>query len=222
MHQPHRGVHGLLGDAVHPRAELHAADLRVRPASSYPYRSHILTQRCPYSIFNIPKDGQSIVGFAPRAASTKSRDIGAIVGGTVGGVAGVVALGLLAFFLIRRRQDNTFFARAAELEEEHKVASTVEPYTLGADPTPHTPSFPGFLPGSPPAGAHHPLLGAAGVHDGPAPPTYEEASESGLASPRGYPRDSKMSYRRDTMMSTSAGSPPGSPSRTGFSGSSNV
>ncbi|KAL1940661.1 hypothetical protein VTO73DRAFT_8096 [Trametes versicolor] len=176
-----------------------------------------------YIIFNIPKDGQSIVGFAPRAASTKSRDIGAIVGGTVGGVAGVVALGLLAFFLIRRRQDNTFFARAAELEEEHKVASTVEPYTLGAEP--HTPSFPGYLPGSPPAGAHHPLLDAAGVHDahsGAAPPTYEEASESGLASPRGYPRDSKMTYRRDTMMSTSVGSPPGSPSRTGFSGSSNV
>lgn len=225
MHQPHRGFHGLFGDAIHPRAELHAADLHVCPAhSSYPTPSAPHTHiPLPHSIFNIPKDGQSIVGFAPRAASTKSRDIGAIVGGTVGGVAGVVALGLLAFFLIRRRQDNTFFARAAELEEEHKVASTVEPYTLGAEP--HTPSFPGYLPGSPPAGAHHPLLDAAGVHDahsGAAPPTYEEASESGLASPRGYPRDSKMTYRRDTMMSTSVGSPPGSPSRTGFSGSSNV
>ncbi|KAI0641149.1 acid protease [Trametes meyenii] len=170
-----------------------------------------------YVIFNIPKDGTAIVGFAPRSvSSSQSRDIGAIVGGTVGGVAGVVALGLLAFFLIRRRQDNTFFKRAAEIEEEHKVASTVEPYTFGQNLVAHHDPLQ-----SPPAHPHAPLLG---LHDagpsGVAPPSYEEASESGLSSPRTFPRDSKMTYRRDTLMSV--GSPPESPNHTNFSGSSAV
>ncbi|KAH9855826.1 acid protease [Lenzites betulinus] len=169
-----------------------------------------------YVIFNIPQTGQAIVGFAPRSASsTKSRDIGAIVGGTVGGVAGVVAIGLLAFFCIRRRQDNTFFKRAAELEEEHKVASTVEPYTLGSHPglDPHTPGFPA----SPPASAHSPLLGMHDPHgSGIAPPSYEEASETGLSSPVGYMRDSKIKHRMDTL----SGSPPTSPQQTAFSASS--
>ncbi|KAI0369932.1 acid protease [Pilatotrama ljubarskyi] len=178
-----------------------------------------------YVIFNIPKDGTAIVGFAPRTvSSTRSRDIGAIVGGTVGGVAGVVALGLLAFYLIRRRQDNSFFKRAAEIEEEHKVASTVEPYTFGqnmvahhqVDPfSPHTPGF-----GSPPATAHAPLLGMHDPAHGVAPPSYEEASESGVASGSRFPRDSKAGYRRDTVMTgmTGGGSPPVSPNETSFSG----
>ncbi|KAH9891257.1 acid protease [Cubamyces lactineus] len=168
-----------------------------------------------YLIFNIPKSGISSVGFAPRTvSSTTSRDIGAIVGGTVGGVAGVVALGLLAFYLIRRRQDNTFFKRAAEIEEEHKVASTVEPYTFGQNMVAHDPrGFDSSGLASPPASAHDPLLG---MHDaGPVhlpPPTYEEASEAGGSSaPRGYPRDSKMTY--------TTASPPVSPNQTAFSGS---
>ncbi|KAI8983226.1 acid protease [Trametes punicea] len=184
-----------------------------------------------YVIFNIPKSGISSVGFAPRSvSSTTSRDIGAIVGGTVGGVAGVVAIGLLAFYLIRRRQDKTFFKRAAEIEEEHKVANTVEPYTFGQNViVPHDPNAL-YSPAefaSPPASAHAPLLG---MHDaGPSnvpPPTYEEASESGLPSPRGYPRDSKMTYtteRPETIMSGSgSGSPPVSPNRTAFTGSDAV
>ncbi|KAI0771027.1 acid protease [Trametes elegans] len=187
-----------------------------------------------YIIFNIPKDGTSIVGFAPRtASSTRSRDIGAIVGGTVGGVAGVVALGLLAFWLIRRRQDDSFFRRAAEIEEEHKVASTVEPYTFGNNMVAHpTGQFDGLASplGSPPASAHAPLLGAAAHHDaagGMAPPSYEEASEGGQASPRTatFPRDSKMASladRRQTLMSSAAGTPPESPNHTTFSGSSNA
>ena len=55
---------------------------------------------------------------ARRDARSRSRDIGAIVGGTVGGVAGVIAIGLIAFYFIRKRQDNSFFKREAELEEE--------------------------------------------------------------------------------------------------------
>ena len=146
---------------------------------------------CIYRIFNIPKDGSASIAFAPRtASSSKSRDIGAIVGGTVGGVAGVVALGLLAFFLIRRRQDNSFFRRAAELEEEHKVASTVEPFTLGGGGGlgGHHPSFSaagygvggGYGAGSPPTSPHAgvPLLDRDAGPLPQLPQSYEEASEA--------------------------------------------
>ncbi|EJF58803.1 acid protease [Dichomitus squalens LYAD-421 SS1] len=168
-----------------------------------------------YVIFNIPKDGSASIAFAPRAASSKSRDIGAIVGGTVGGVAGVVALGLLAFYIIRRRQDNTFFRRAAELEEEHKVASTVEPYTFGGDSGAsalgHHPSLSASAYGSPPVSPHAgvPLLDRDAGPLPQLPPSYEEASEAGGSSsvvspgPRagGFPSE-KGVYRRDTVMTT--------------------
>ena len=101
------------------------------------------------------------------------------------GVAGVVALGLLAFFLIRRRQDNSFFRRAAELEEEHKVASTVEPFTLGGGGgLGHHPSFSaaggygvggGYGAGSPPTSPHAgvPLLDRDAGPLPQLPPSYE-------------------------------------------------
>ena len=173
-------------------------------------------------MFNIPQNGNPTLIFAPRTvSSTRSRDVGAIVGGVVGGVAGVIALGLLGFYCIRRRQDNTFFARAVALEEEHKVASTVEPYTYGA------------APGSPPVSPHpHDplLLQAHDAHPHIAPPTYEEASEVGTSSPtagaaaagaaaggaRAYPRE-KQGYRRDTAFSGYSDAP----SSPGFAGPSN-
>ena len=185
-------------------------------------------------IFNIPKDGSASIAFAPRtASSSKSRDIGAIVGGTVGGVAGVVALGLLAFFLIRRRQDNSFFRRAAELEEEHKVASTVEPFTLGGGGGlgGHQPSFSaaGYGAGSPPTSPHAgvPLLDRDAGPLPQLPPSYEEASEAGgsasvvsssaPAPARAYPSE-KGGYRRDTVMTmatttSGVGSAPVTPNR---------
>ncbi|RPD59406.1 acid protease [Lentinus tigrinus ALCF2SS1-6] len=174
-----------------------------------------------YVIFNIPKDGDAALAFAPRSvSSTKSRDIGAIVGGTVGGVAGVVGLGLLAFYFIRRRQDNSFFKRAAELEEEHKVASTVQPYTFGApspDVRPVSYAVSGYT--TPPVSPNVPLLNQ---DPGQLPPSYEEASESGVSSPtRTYPRE-KAGYRQDTMMTTN-GTPsaPVSPNnQTSFAGPS--
>ncbi|OBZ79275.1 hypothetical protein A0H81_00178 [Grifola frondosa] len=173
-----------------------------------------------YLVFNIPRDGTDQIGFAPRTQS-KSRDIGAIVGGTVGGVAGVVALGLLAFYLIRRRQDNSFFKRAAYFEEEAKVARTVEPYVVGqGPPTPAQASHLAF--GSPPMSPSAPLLGQLDTGAAVAPPSYEEASESGARSPT-LPRDSKSGYlRRQTLMST-AGSPSATPNDTSeFSGSSAI
>ena len=131
----------------------------------------------------------------------------------------MIALGLLGFYLIRRRQDNSFFARAAALEEEHKVASTVEPYTLGSGPTPAQPSPPAHAYGfgayvTPPVSPHMPLLEHDAAH-GAAPPTYEEASEVGGSSSSGaaaaaalagagrnYPPEKEgYGMRRDTAFS---------------------
>ncbi|RDX51497.1 acid protease [Lentinus brumalis] len=174
-----------------------------------------------YVIFNIPKDGNAALAFAPRSvSSTKSRDIGAIVGGTVGGVAGVIGLGLLAFYFIRRRQDHSFFKRAVELEEEHKVASTVEPYTFGAaasDNRPMSYAVSGYT--TPPVSPNVPLLNQDAGHL--PPPSYEEASETGGSSARTYPRE-KTGYRQDTMMTVN-GTPsaPVSPNnQTSFAGPS--
>ncbi|KAI0757576.1 aspartic peptidase domain-containing protein [Daedaleopsis nitida] len=201
-----------------------------------------------YVIFNIPKDGNAALAFAPRAASSKARDIGAIVGGTVGGVAGVVALGLLVFYFIRRRQDNSFFQRAAALDQEHKVAGTVEPYTFGHVPEPVSPtpthaqyaqyagsaSASGY--GSPPISPHVPLLAQDAELAHQLPPSYEEASESGPPSssrehaagarpgPGQYPRE-KQGYRQEMLRTANEGtsSAPTTPNnQTSFSGSSAV
>ena len=174
------------------------------------------------------------MAFAPRAvSSSKSRDIGAIVGGVVGGVAGVVALGLLGFYCIRRTQDNSFFKRAAALEEENKVASTVEPFTLGSShghqpSLPGTPYSPGFA-GTPGFGTEVPMLDRDAGPLPHLPPSYEEASENGSSSvspgpvPRraasGYPFE-KGGYRRDTVMTTLSSLPPSPNNQSAFGGSS--
>ena len=178
------------------------------------------------------------MAFAPRVvSSSKSRDVGAIVGGVVGGVAGVIGLGLLGFYCIRRSQDKSFFKRAAALEEEHKVASAVEPFTLGSSSghghhpsLPGTPYSPGFAVsplGSPQAGA---LLFDRDAGPLPhLPPSYEEASENGSSSvgagpvPRhaasGYPFE-KGGYRRDTAVTTMSSLPPSPNNQSTFGGSS--
>ncbi|OBZ80099.1 hypothetical protein A0H81_00186 [Grifola frondosa] len=163
-------------------------------ASQYLLGARFMSQI--YMIFNVPRDGASQIGFAPLAQS-KSKDIGAIVGGTVGGVAGVLGLGLLAFYLIRRRQDNVFFRRAAVFEEEAKVASTVVPYVEQAPPTPAQVSQ--F--GTPPVTPSTSLF--AQSEPGPIipPPSYQEASESG-ASPPVSPRDAKTRHLHQSSVSS--------------------
>ncbi|KAM5542196.1 hypothetical protein V8D89_004069 [Ganoderma adspersum] len=167
-----------------------------------------------YIIFNIPQDGNPSVAFAPRiVSSSSSRNVGAIVGGVVGGVAGVVALGLLGFYLIRRKQDKSFFKRAAALDEEHKTASTVEPFTIngnGGLPSAsasggHRPTLPGepygstaSALGSPGYNARQPLLDTDAGPLPHLPPSYEEASEHGAGA----------------SSSAAAASPPGAPGRT--------
>ena len=173
-------------------------------------------------MFNIPQNGNPTRIFAPRTvSSTRSRDVGAIVGGVVGGVAGVIALGLLGFYLIRRRQDSSLISHITALDEEHKNASNIAPYTFGVPGAPSSvaPSsaFGAFA--SPPISPHAPLLEHDAVH-GAAPPTYEEASEAGgsaaPSSPRAFPPE-KAGYARraDTMFSD--GQP--SPDRSMFSAS---
>ena len=155
------------------------------------------------------------MAFAPRVvSSSSSRNVGAIVGGVVGGVAGVVALGLLGFYLIRRKQDKSFFKRAAALDEEHKTASTVEPFTINGGPPSastsggmgHRPTLPGEpygstagALGSPGYNARQPLLDTDAGPLPHLPPSYEEASEHGAGA---------------STSSAAATSPPGAMGRT--------
>ncbi|TFY52508.1 hypothetical protein EVJ58_g9977 [Rhodofomes roseus] len=87
-----------------------------------------------YLVFNIGRNGTDAVGFAPKIAAKKSSNVGAIVGGTVGGVVGVLLTGIAVFFYIRSRQDRAMLQDTVAMVEEHKVANTIQPYTLGAAP----------------------------------------------------------------------------------------
>ena len=54
------------------------------------------------------------------------------MGGTVGGVAGLLLAGLAVFFYARSRRDRAHLKDTVAEFEEHKVASTIQPFTLGA------------------------------------------------------------------------------------------
>ena len=172
--------------------------------------------------------GAADTGAANSSSNHSSSNTGAIVGGVVGGVAGVIALGLLGFYLIRRRQDSSLISHITALDEEHKNASNIAPYTFGVPGAPSSvaPSsaFGAFA--SPPISPHAPLLEHDAVH-GAAPPTYEEASEAGGSATSPGPRASgfpseKGGYRRDTTMTMSGyDSAPVSPNnQSTFGGSS--
>ena len=153
-----------------------------------------------HSVFNIGRNGTDAVGFAPKTALKKSTNVGAIVGGTVGGVAGLLLAGLAAFFYVRSRRDRAHLKDTVAEFEEHKVASTIQPFTLGARRD------------SP--GVHARLL----PEDDVAPPTYE-ASEAGAASTvasGGPVRVSKSEYAQPPAASATAVLP----EEEGVSGSS--
>ena len=88
------------------------------------------------------------------------------MGGTVGGVAGLLLAGLAVFFYARSRRDRAHLKDTVAEFEEHKVASTIQPFTLGAGAGAHGDS----------PGVHARLL----PEDDVAPPAYE-ASELGAA-----------------------------------------
>ncbi|KAH9938982.1 acid protease [Epithele typhae] len=121
------------------------------------------------------------------------------------------------FYLIRRNRDNSLVARQAEIIEEHKNATTVEPYTYGTS-SPYGAQSQYVV--SPPTtpNPHAPLLD--GDH---LPPSYEEASEVGSSSAAAtsparqtFPRE-KGGYRRDTTMTSIT--EPITPNRLQFSAS---
>ncbi|KZT68462.1 acid protease [Daedalea quercina L-15889] len=118
-----------------------------------------------YLIFNVGRNGTDAVGFAPKVASRKGTKVGAIVGGTIGGVVGVLLVGIAAFFYLRSRQDRAILKDTVAVIEEHKVANTIQPFTLGA-------AAPRM--GSP--GVDVPLMTH---HEDDVPPPAYEASEVG-------------------------------------------
>ena len=108
-------------------------------------------------------NGTDAAGFAPKIEVKKSTNVGVIVGGTVGGVAGLLFAGLAAFFCVRSRCDRVHFEATVAEFKEHKVTSTIQPFMLGMRRD--SPSvYACLLP-----------------EDNVAPPTYE-ASEAGAAS----------------------------------------
>ncbi|KAI0782588.1 aspartic peptidase domain-containing protein [Abortiporus biennis] len=92
-----------------------------------------------YMIFCIPPDGPNQLGFASRASQSnhKSSNIGAIVGGTIGGVA-VILLAVLGFgyLYIRRKQQKSQAIHRSTLSEEEEKEGQIAPFTLYA---PHSP-----------------------------------------------------------------------------------
>ncbi|GJE94186.1 acid protease [Phanerochaete sordida] len=125
-----------------------------------------------YLIFNIPRDGPPTLGFSPRTSPGKSTNVGAIVGGTVGGVAFVIILGLVAFWYLRRRADRRMGPFEIEDADKPVQQAGVEPYMVGAP----TPAQPSIAPTTPlPT---QPLLLGEESHGPLPPPSYEEASSS--------------------------------------------
>lgn len=158
-----------------------------------------------YLVFNVGRNGTDAVGFAPKTAAKKSTNVGAIAGGTVGGGVGVLLIGIAAFFYIRSRQDRAILKDTVAMVEEHKVANTIQPYTLGASPQ-----------GSPDVDA--PLLhgGAVAHEDDVAPPSYEASEAGGSAVVSGAPvRTSKSEYVRPVSTQTigAGDGPSGQPPR---------
>ncbi|TCD60281.1 hypothetical protein EIP91_010433 [Steccherinum ochraceum] len=85
-----------------------------------------------YLIFNVPRDGSSSIGFANRATQGKSHT-GAIVGGTVGGVLGLIIIGLVAWYFFWFRPHSSHSRTVSGSFDEDKTTGTtgnVEPYPV--------------------------------------------------------------------------------------------
>lgn len=93
----------------------------------------------PHSIFNIPRDGPNTMGFAPRTLVVKKTShVGAIVGGTIGGVAFLVFVGFAVFFFFYRHRQRAYRVTAAQYdaqEIEKPTDGTVNPFPLSAATT---------------------------------------------------------------------------------------
>ncbi|KAI0932879.1 hypothetical protein AcW1_000129 [Taiwanofungus camphoratus] len=161
-----------------------------------------------YVVFNITRDGTDSIGFAPRAVAKKSTHVGAIVGGAVGGVAGLLLIPIAVFFYLRSKQDRALLRQAAEMVEEHKAARAIEPYIIGS--IEQTPQGSQFASPSQSPDFNSPLLPRTHVehHDEVAPPSYESSQTVGPEPPTPAVRE-KGQYVRPTMpdAASSSGSP---------------
>lgn len=194
--QCHRRLHRPRSNAVPRRRTIHQYHLFVSSRAS-PYTPLSQIAGLCFRIFNIPRDGPPTLGFSPRAFPSKSStNVGAIVGGTVGGVAFVIICGLAAFWFLRRRADRRLGPFEIEDADKPVQHEGVEPYMVGA-PTPAQPS----LAPSMPMPTQPLLLGEESAGPLP-PPSYEEASSSAGSpiSPRPLPiRDLKTRVRVPSM-----------------------
>ncbi|KAF7793596.1 hypothetical protein EIP86_004710 [Pleurotus ostreatoroseus] len=121
-------------------------------ASDTTYLLGSLFLHTAYTIFTVSKDGTQTIGFAPRVASPGSitanadgssvhNSIGPVVGGVLGGFV-LIALSLLAFYLIHRRSSRPFIITLAPTLKrtshksrgfdvpDFKLPEMIEPFTL--------------------------------------------------------------------------------------------
>lgn len=100
-----------------------------------------LSSTCVPSIFTIGKNGQQTVGFAPvvtTSDNSSKSNVGAIVGGVIGGVALLlIAVGLGIFFWKRYHTSSSLRATQGQFDPDLTAGDkpegpTAVPYTLGA------------------------------------------------------------------------------------------
>ncbi|KAI0791796.1 aspartic peptidase domain-containing protein [Abortiporus biennis] len=175
-----------------------------------------------YLIFTVNNDGTQTVGFAPLASKKSSTNVGAIVGGVIGGVAFLLVALIGGFFLYRyykHRSDNRATQGQFDPDLGEEAKPNVVPYTVGVPSSVGTSSVagqqaqyatpmtsPGFrVPNS--AEATDPLLSDTNSphsHSDILPPAYE-ASEGSYGTPARPPIREKGGYRSHNR-NTSAGS----------------
>jgi len=189
-----------------------------------------------YVIFQINRNGTDTVILASRSSTSHSGDVGAIVGGTVGGVAGLLLIALGAFFFWRRWQNRTLYDEGEKPAlDDHIAAAHVEPYIVAAAP-PLSATQSVFSaqqtafsspPGSP--GAGDPLLQHDMHMQMDVPPAYEATVSSPTDGPPSPRRTAKGEYvlpSHVAAMQGFDGEPSGSrqpvsPMASSFGGASN-
>lgn len=180
-------------------------------------------------IFTISKDGTQTVGFAPpvTSTSTSKSNVGAIVGGTIGGVALLlIAAGVGIFFWKRHRNQSALRATQGQFDPDLTAGDKPEgpsaiPYTIGAPSavrngesvqnsaaSPNTQSSFRQSQIAPSPGPSDPLLLTAD-HPDVLPPAYEasdlQLSGGGSNTSHDRPRDVKSHLRNP---STGSAAPP--------------
>ncbi|CAL1699905.1 unnamed protein product [Somion occarium] len=180
-----------------------------------------------YLIFNVPRDGPATLGFASREVQASHKtNVGAIVGGTIGGVALVIFSGIAIWWLfIHHRRTRVY---AYDVSEEDKNSHNVQPYPLfppqsevsssptqgsfyqtatyrtstvpGSEPSPSQILFAPSQVSTPSQTPNMPLLFAQNAGSEDVPPAYESGEQSE------HPTDVKNRNLYQTVSSSGEGS----------------